>query len=150
MTARQLRLPLEILLVEDSKVDVLLTRKCLKEAKLPHHLHVVNDGVEAMQYLRREGKFADATRPDLVLLDLNMPRKDGFDVLAEVKGDTDLRRIPVVILTTSDDQKDIDRAYTAYANSYITKPVSFEEFVDEVAMGIKEYWFRVVQLPTLD
>src|SRR4051794_24701063 len=118
--------PVEILLVDDSPGDVRLTREALREGKIRNNLSVVTDGVEALAFLRREGRYAGAPRPDVILLDLNLPRKDGREVLAEIKADDRLRRIPVVILTTSADERDILRAYELHANCYITKPVDFE------------------------
>ena len=138
--------PIEILLVEDSAADVRLTREALKDAKVLNKLNVVWDGEEAMAYLRREGKHALATRPDLVLLDLNMPRKDGREVLAEVKGDPDLRRIPVVILTVSQSEEDIFKAYDHHANCFITKPVTLSDFFKVVA-SIERFWLTIVDLP---
>jgi CheY-like chemotaxis protein len=138
--------PVEVLLVEDSEGDVRLTREALKEAKVHNNLSVVKDGVEAMAFLRREGKYSAAPRPDLVLLDLNMPRKDGRAVLAEVKADPELRRIPVVILTTSKAEEDILRSYDLHANSYVTKPVDFEQFMN-VVRSIEDFWLTVVKYP---
>jgi len=136
----------EVLLIEDNPGDVRLTREALKEAKVHNNLSVVNDGLDAMSFLRREGRFAQAPRPDLVLLDLNMPRKDGREVLAEVKADPDLRRIPVVVLTTSKAEEDILRSYDLHANSYVTKPVDFEQFM-KVVRSIEEFWLSVVKFP---
>lgn len=138
--------PVEVLLVEDNVGDVRLTQEALREAKVHNNLSVVNDGVEAMAFLRREGKYAQAPRPDLVLLDLNMPRKDGRAVLAEVKADPDLRRIPVVVLTTSKAEEDIVRSYELHANSYVTKPVDFEQFM-KVVRSIEDFWLTVVKYP---
>ena len=139
--------PIEILLVEDSSTDVMLAEEALDRAKMRNNLHVVKDGVEAMAFLRREGPYANVPRPDLVLLDLNMPRKDGREVLAEVKADDDLKYIPVVVLTTSQAQADVLRAYGLHANCYISKPVDFEQFTD-VVRAIDQFWFTVVTLPT--
>ncbi|MDQ2732388.1 MAG: response regulator [Armatimonadota bacterium] len=139
--------PIEILLVEDSSTDVLLAREALEHAKVHNQLHVVKDGVEAMAFLRKEGVYADVPRPDLVLLDLNMPRKDGREVLAEVKADEHLRSIPVVVLTTSQAQEDVLKAYGLHANCYISKPVDFEQFTN-VIRAIDQFWFTVVKLPT--
>ena len=136
----------EILLVEDSPGDVRLTREALREAKIKNTLSVVSDGVEAMSFLRREGPFADATRPDLVLLDLNLPRKSGREVLAEIKTDPALRTIPVVILTTSNDEQDIVRSYEHHANCYITKPVDLDQFLT-VVNSIEDFWLSIVKLP---
>ncbi len=138
--------PIEVLLVEDDEGDVVMTREALDEGKVLNRLHVVGDGVEALQFLRREGTFADAPRPDLVLLDLNLPRRDGRQVLADVKADPDLRRIPVVVLTTSEAEEDILRSYDLHANAYVTKPVDFDRFV-RVIQQIDEFFISVVRLP---
>jgi CheY-like chemotaxis protein len=139
--------PIEVLLVEDNPGDVRLTREALKEGKVHNNLHVAPDGVEALAFLRREGKYADAVRPDLILLDLNLPRKGGREVLEEVKGDPALRHIPVVILTSSQAEQDIARAYDLHANCYITKPVDLDQFIT-VVKSIEDFWFTVVKLPT--
>jgi len=138
--------PIEILLAEDSATDVMLAEEALHAAKMNNNLHVVKDGVEAMAFLRKEGKYAEVPRPDLILLDLNMPRKDGREVLAEVKADASLRMIPVVVLTTSDAQEDVLKAYGLHANCYIKKPVDFEQFAN-VVRAIDQFWFTVVTLP---
>jgi two-component system response regulator len=138
--------PVDILLVEDSPTDILLTEEALEHSKVLNNLHIVEDGVEAMAFLRREGKYADAPRPDLVLLDLNLPRKDGREVLTEMKEDEHLRQIPVVVLTTSRAEEDVARAYAAHANCYIAKPVDFNQFT-EVVRTIENFWFTVVVLP---
>ncbi len=138
--------PIDILLVEDSPTDVLLAQEALEQAKMLNTLHVVSDGVEAMEFLRREAPFEEAVRPDLILLDLNLPRKDGREVLAEVKADPQLMRIPVVVLTTSQAEEDIAKAYGLHANCYISKPVDFERF-SEVVRAIESFWFTVVSLP---
>ncbi len=138
--------PVEILLVEDNPGDVRLTQEALKEAKVINHLSVVWDGVEAMTFLRREGEYAAAPRPDLILLDLNLPKKDGRQVLAEVKADENLRRIPVVILTTSSAEQDILKTYDLHANCYITKPLDLDQFV-LVAKSIEDFWLSMVKLP---
>jgi CheY-like chemotaxis protein len=138
--------PIELLLVEDSEPDVRLTIEALREAKVKNRLWVVEDGVEALDFLRRQGKHADAPRPDLILLDLNLPRKDGRQVLKEIKNDDSLKRIPVVILTTSKSEEDVLRAYDLHANCYITKPVDFNRFM-EVVKSIEEFWLTVVRLP---
>jgi CheY-like chemotaxis protein len=138
--------PIEILLVEDSPDDADLTLEALREGRVRNRVTVVEDGVEAMAYLRRHGKYADAARPDLILLDLNLPRKNGREVLAEVKQDTDLRRIPVVIMTSSDDEKDILAAYNLHVNCYVTKPVDLDQFI-AVVKTIEHFWFSVVKLP---
>jgi CheY-like chemotaxis protein len=146
MSAAALGRPVEILLVEDNPGDVDLTRETLQDSKLLNHMNVVNNGVEAMAYLRREGKYADRTRPDLILLDLNLPKKDGREVLAEVKADDQLRRIPVVVLTTSSAEQDILQTYDLHANCYITKPVNLDQF-SAVVRAIEEFWFTIVKLP---
>jgi chemotaxis family two-component system response regulator Rcp1 len=146
MTNAMIGDPIEILLVEDNPGDVRLTVEALKDAKVHNNLHVAEDGVEAMVFLRREGKYADAPRPDLILLDLNLPKKDGREVLAEIKGDPDLRRIPVVILTISQDEEDILRSYNLHANCYITKPVNLSQFL-KVVKSVEEFWFTIVKLP---
>ncbi|KFE71175.1 response regulator [Hyalangium minutum] len=138
--------PVEILLVEDNPGDVRLTIEALKEGKVRNNLSVVKDGVEALAFLRREGTFAGATRPDLILLDLNLPKKDGREVLAEIKDDGTLRRIPVVVLTTSKAEEDILRTYDLHANCYITKPVDLEQFIS-VVRSIDDFWLSVVRLP---
>ena len=139
-------MPIELLLVEDSEPDVRLTMEALREAKVKNRLWVVEDGVEAMAFLRQEDGHADAPRPDLILLDLNLPRKDGREVLREIKGDESLKRIPVVILTTSKSEEDVLRAYDLHANCYITKPVDFTRFM-EVVKSIEDFWLTVVKLP---
>ena len=136
----------EILLVEDSPGDVRLTIEALKEAKVSNRLSVVSDGVEALEFLRREGQYANAPRPDVVLLDLNLPRKDGRRVLAEIKEDPDLKVIPVVVLTTSRAEEDVLKAYEHHANCYITKPVDFQQFL-HVVQSIENFWLSVVRLP---
>lgn len=138
--------PVEILLVEDNPGDVDLTLEALEEAKLRNNVHVARDGVEAMEFLHRTGDHADAPRPDLVLLDLNMPRKDGRDVLREMKEDPDLRRIPVVVLTTSEAEQDVLDAYDYRANAYIVKPVDFEQFFR--TRSLEDFWLTVVRLPS--
>ena len=136
----------EILLVEDNPGDARLAQEALKEGRMTSRLKVVVDGVEAMAYLRREGQYVGSPRPNLVLLDLNLPRKDGRQVLAEMKADADLRRIPVVVLTTSQAEQDILRSYDLHANCYITKPVDLDRFIS-VVRSIEEYWCSVVTLP---
>ena len=138
--------PVEVLLVEDSPGDVRLTREALKEGKVRNNLNVVSDGVEAMEYLRRQGKYIDALRPDIVLLDLNMPRKDGREVLAEMKADDRLRRIPVVILTTSEAEQDILKTYDLHANCYLTKPVDLDQFIS-IVKSVENFWLTIVKLP---
>jgi CheY-like chemotaxis protein len=137
---------IEILMVEDNPADVRLAMEVLKENKMHNHVGIVGDGEEAIAYLRKTGKYANAPRPDLVLLDLNLPRKDGREVLAEIKADPDLHRIPIVVLTTSSAEEDVLRAYNLNANCYITKPVDFEQFV-RVVKSIQDFWFSVVKLP---
>ena len=137
---------IEILLVEDSAADVRLTMEALKEAKVANRLSVVDDGVKAMEFLRRTGTYAQAPAPDLILLDLNLPRKDGREVLAEVKADPTLRRIPIVVLTTSLAEEDILNAYDLHANCYITKPVDFDQFM-KIVQTIEDFWLTVVRLP---
>jgi len=138
--------PVEILLVEDNPGDVRLTQEALKESKICNHLSVVTDGVEAVEYLRREGRFAQAVRPDLILLDLNLPRKNGREVLAEIKEDQDLRRIPVVILTISQDEEDVFKAYNLHANCYVNKPLDLNRFL-KVVQSIEDFWLTIVKLP---
>jgi two-component system, chemotaxis family, response regulator Rcp1 len=138
--------PIDILLVEDNPGDVRLTREALRDGKVQNNLHVVDDGVEAMAFLRREGRYTDAPRPDIVFLDLNLPKKNGREVLAEIKSDPELMRIPVVVLTTSKDEQDVLKAYEYHANCYITKPVDLEQFLT-VVKSIEEFWFTVVRLP---
>jgi len=139
--------PIEVLLVEDDEGDVLMTREALDEGKVFNRLAVVGDGVEAIAYLRREQPYGNATRPDLVLLDLNLPKRDGRQVLEEVKADPELRRIPIVVLTTSEAEEDVLRSYDLHANAYVTKPVDFERFV-EVIRQIDDFFISVVRLPT--
>jgi two-component system, chemotaxis family, response regulator Rcp1 len=138
--------PIEILLVEDNPGDVDLTITALQEGKVNNHLSVANDGIEALAFLRREGQYAGATRPDIILLDLNLPRKDGRAVLEEIKADLDLRRIPVVVLTTSEEQEDIIGSYSNYVNSYINKPVDLDQFLT-IVKSIESFWFTIVTLP---
>jgi two-component system, chemotaxis family, response regulator Rcp1 len=137
---------IELLLVEDSEPDVRLTQEALREAKVRNRLWVVEDGVEALDFLKRQGRHANVPRPDLILLDLNLPRKDGRQVLKEIKNDNSLKRIPVVILTTSRNEEDVLRAYDLHANCYITKPVDFTRFM-EVVKSIEDFWLTVVRLP---
>jgi CheY-like chemotaxis protein len=136
----------EVLLVEDDPGDVLMTREAFAQFKVRNQLHVVNNGVDAMAFLHREGEYADAPSPDLVLLDLNLPRMDGREVLAAIKDDPDLRRIPVVVLTTSDAEEDVVRSYSLHANAYVTKPVDFERFI-EVVRRIDDFFVSIVRLP---
>lgn len=137
---------IHVLLVEDDPGDVLITREAFAENKVRNHLSVVNDGVKALQFLRREAEYADAPRPDLILLDLNLPRMDGHEVLANIKSDSDLQRIPVVILTTSYAEEDVLRSYDLHANAYVTKPVDFERFLG-VVRQIDDFFVTVVKLP---
>ncbi len=139
-------LPIEILLVEDNPADVRLTQEALKEEKFFSNLSVVTDGVEAMDFLHRKGKYGAAPRPDLILLDLNLPRKDGREVLEEIKADPDLKVIPVVVLTISKAEEDILRSYKLHANCYISKPVDLGQFLT-VAKTIQEFWLTIVKLP---
>jgi len=138
--------PIDILLVEDNPGDVRLTIEALRESKVRNNLHVANDGVEAMAFLRCEGQHANAVRPDLVLLDLNLPRKDGREVLAEIKADPMLKTIPVVILTTSQAEQDVLQSYQLQANCYISKPVDLEQFMT-VVRSIEDFWLTIVRLP---
>ena len=138
--------PIEILLVEDSPGDVLLTRETLKDAKVLNHLSVVGDGEEAMAFLHREAPHTGAPRPDLILLDLNLPKKDGREVLADIKSDSQLRRIPVVVLTTSAAEQDILKSYDLHANCYITKPVDLDQWIT-VVNSIENFWLTIVKLP---
>ncbi|MGO8931342.1 MAG: response regulator [Limisphaerales bacterium] len=138
--------PIEILLVEDSPSDTELTLEALRDFKVRNHVSVVEDGVQAMQFLRREGLYARAPRPDVIMLDLNLPRKDGREVLADIKGDDQLKTIPIVVMTTSRAEQDVLRAYQLNANCYINKPVDFNQFL-EVVRTIESFWLYVVTLP---
>ena len=138
--------PVEILLVEDNPGDERLTREALKEGKVYSNLHWVKDGVDAMEFLRRQGKHAGAPRPDIILLDLNLPKKDGREVLQDIKNDPELKRIPVVVLTTSKAEEDVLRTYNLHANCYVTKPVDLEKFI-VVVKSIDVFWLTVVTLP---
>jgi CheY-like chemotaxis protein len=138
---------IEVLLVEDDPGDVLMTKEAFEDYKLKNQLHVVNDGAEAMDFLRQQGQYADAPRPDLVLLDLNLPRMDGREVLQAIKSDPELASIPVVVLTTSEAEEDVLRSYSLHANAYVTKPVDFERFI-QVVRQIDEFFVTVVRLPT--
>jgi len=138
--------PIEILLVEDNPGDVRLIQETLKETKLANRLSVAEEGEAAMAFLRQEGEHANATRPDVILLDLNLPRKDGREVLQEIKDDDDLKRIPVVILTTSTDEEDVLRSYNLHANCYVTKPLGLDDFIT-VVRAIEDFWFAIVKLP---
>ena len=137
----------EILMVEDNPGDVRLTQEALKESKVRNKMHVVGDGVEALAFLRREGQYAAAPRPDLILLDLNLPKMNGREVLVEIKEDPDLKRIPVVILTISQAEEDILKTYNLHANCYITKPVDFDQFI-KIVRSIEEFWLTIVKLPS--
>jgi len=138
--------PIDILLVEDNPGDSDLAREALEETKMCNELHVVRDGEQAMRFLRREGEYTDAPRPDLILLDLNLPKKDGREVLAEIKTDESLKRIPVVILTISKDEEDVLKSYNLHANCYITKPINIGQFF-KVVKSIEEFWLGIVVLP---
>ena len=138
--------PIEILLVEDSPADVRLTQEALKEEKMHINLSVAGDGVEAMQFLRKEGKFAKTVRPDLILLDLNLPKKDGREVLKDIKSDDKLKTIPIVILTVSKAEEDVLKTYNLHANCYITKPLDLNQFA-HVVKSIKDFWLTIVKLP---
>ena len=138
--------PVEILLVEDNPGDVRLTKEALKEAKVINNLTVLKDGVEALAFLRRQGRYDNAVVPHLILLDLNLPKKDGREVLAEIKADEQLKRIPVVVLTTSQDEQDVFKSYNLHANCYVTKPVDLEQFMT-VVRSIEDFWLGIVMLP---
>lgn len=138
--------PVDILLVEDNPGDVRLTEEALEESKLINNLHVVTDGIEAMKFLKKKGEYANAARPDIILLDLNLPKKDGREVLAEIKQDEILKRIPIVILTTSKSEEDILRTYDLHANCYVSKPVDFDEFI-KIVQAVHSFWFTIVKLP---
>lgn len=146
MNTKSLPRHIEILLVEDSPADVLLTREAFAQNKLVNDIHVAEDGIQAMDFLYRRGEYASAPRPDLILLDLNLPRKNGREVLAEIKGDPDLRSIPIVILTTSSAEEDILKAYNLNANCYVVKPVGFDNFM-QAMQSIRHFWFSIVTLP---
>jgi two-component system, chemotaxis family, response regulator Rcp1 len=146
MTQRPVGDMIDILLVEDNEGDARLTREAMRDSKINNVLHHVGDGVEAMAFLHREGVHADAPRPDLILLDLNLPRKDGREVLAEIKTDPDLRRIPVVVLTVSSDEADVLKAYNLHANCYITKPLDLGQFM-KIVRSIEDFWLTIVKLP---
>lgn len=138
--------PIDILLVEDNPGDVRLAQEALKESKVRNALSVVNDGVEAMEFLKREGEYADAPKPDLILLDLNLPRKDGREVLQDIKNDESLKRIPVVILTVSQAEEDILKTYDLHANCYISKPIDLDQFI-KIVKSIEDFWLEIVKLP---
>lgn len=143
---RNAEAPVEILLVEDNPGDYRLTKEALKEGKVYNNLHWCQDGVDAIEFLKRRGKHAEAPRPDIILLDLNLPKKDGREVLSEIKGDEDLRKIPVVILTTSKAEEDVLKSYDLHANCYVTKPVDLDKFI-VVVQSIDRFWLTVVTLP---
>ena len=138
--------PIEILLVEDNPGDVLLTQEAFSDAKIANNLHIVRDGEEALAYLNRQGDFQGASRPDLILLDLNLPKIDGREVLDNIKSDETLKRIPVVVLTSSEAEQDIIQTYDLHANSYVVKPINMEQFV-KVVNAVESFWFSVVKLP---
>jgi chemotaxis family two-component system response regulator Rcp1 len=138
--------PIEILLVEDNEGDARLAREALKDSKVINNIHHVSDGIEAMDFLHRKGKYKDSPRPDLILLDLNLPRKDGREVLADIKKDDDLKRIPVVVLTISSDEQDIIKTYNLHVNCFITKPIDLEQFLI-VVHSIEDFWLTIVKLP---
>lgn len=139
--------PVEILLAEDNPNDVQMTERAFEKGKFLNNLHVVGDGVEAMKYLRKKGEYTDATRPDIVLLDLEMPRMDGKEVLADIEDDPELAQIPVVVLTSSEAERDVVESYKHNANAYLTKPVGYKEF-QEIVRQIESFWFEVVKLPS--
>jgi chemotaxis family two-component system response regulator Rcp1 len=147
MATQEYGKPIDILLVEDNAGDSRLAVEALKESKLRNNLHIVTDGMEAMDFLYKKGKHAQAPRPDLILLDLNLPKKDGREVLAEIKTDPDLKRIPVVILTISKAEEDVLKTYNLHANCFITKPLDLNQFVT-VVKSIEDFWFTIVKLPT--
>lgn len=147
MNINSLGRPADFLLVEDNPGDVRLTQEALKSHKVQNNLHVVTDGEEAMAFLRMQGKYANAPRPDIILLDLNLPRKDGREVLAEIKSDTNLKAIPVVIITSSEAEQDVVKSYNLNANCYITKPVNLDQFI-KVVQSINDFWFTIVKLPS--
>jgi CheY-like chemotaxis protein len=138
--------PVDILLVEDNLGDVRLVKEALKECKIDNIVYVVQDGIEALAFLRKEGVHEKAPRPDLILLDLNLPRKNGREVLEEVKADPTLKRIPIVVMTVSRDEEDVLKAYNLHANCYITKPIDFGQFI-RITRSIEDFWFRIVKLP---
>ena len=139
--------PIEILLVEDNPGDVRLTQEVLKEGKVHNKLSIVENGVEALSFLKKEGRYSDSPTPDLILLDLNLPKKDGREVLLDIKNDDDLKRIPVVVLTTSQAEEDVLRVYNLSANCYVSKPVDLGQFID-VVKSIEDFWLSIVKLPT--
>lgn len=140
--------PIEILLVEDNPGDARLAREALRDSKARNKLHHVEDGVEAMKFVRRQAEYANVPSPDLILLDLNLPKKDGREVLAEIKEDPELRLIPVVVLTTSEAERDLLKSYRLHANAYVVKPIDFDRFV-EIVHVVEDFWFTIVKLPQL-
>jgi two-component system, chemotaxis family, response regulator Rcp1 len=140
---------IEILLVEDNPGDIRLTKEALKESKIANHLHVAIDGVEALDFLRKRGRFANSPTPDLVLLDLNLPRKGGIEVLEEIKSNGQLKIIPIIVLTTSQSEKDILKSYELHVNCFVTKPVEFDEFITAIR-SIEDFWFNIARLPKLE
>jgi two-component system, chemotaxis family, response regulator Rcp1 len=146
MFTKSLPRHIEILLVEDSPADILLTREAFQESRIVNTIHVAEDGIQAMDFLFKRGEYASAPRPDLILLDLNLPRKNGREVLAEIKADSELKKIPIVVLTTSNADEDILRAYNLNANCYVVKPVGFDNFM-QAMQSIRHFWFSVVTLP---
>jgi len=147
MNAYNATASVQILLVEDNPGDARLARQGLRQCKIPNDLHVVDDGVKAMAYLHRKGEYATAPRPQLILLDLNLPRKDGREVLREIKEDVNLKAIPVIIMTTSRAEEDINKTYSLHANCYVTKPLDLPQFLNTV-QSIEDFWFSTVKLPT--
>lgn len=146
MVTKSLPKHIEILLIEDSPADVLLTREAFEESRILNTIHVAEDGVQAMDFLHRQGAYASVPRPDLILLDLNLPRKNGREVLAEIKADPELKKIPIVVLTTSSAEEDVLKAYDLNANCYVVKPVGFDNFM-QAMQSIRHFWFSVVTLP---
>ena len=149
MNVRNTFKAVEILLIEDNPGDVRLTIEALKESKIMNNMHVADDGIEALSFLKKEGIYKDKPRPDLIILDLNLPKKDGREVLGEIKSDDSLKQIPIVILTTSEAEEDIIKSYELHANCYITKPVNMEQFI-KVVSSVGEFWFSTVMLPPGD
>ena len=147
MTVNPLGRPADFLLVEDNPGDVRLTQEALKSHKVQNNLHVATDGEEAMAFLRRQGKYANAPRPDIILLDLNLPKKDGREVLAEIKSDPNLKTIPVVIITSSEAEQDVIKSYNLNANCYVTKPVNLDQFI-KVVQSVNDFWITIVKLPS--
>lgn len=147
MTINPLGRPADFLLVEDNPGDVRLTQEALKNHKVQNNLHVATDGEEAMAFLHRKGKYANAPRPDIILLDLNLPKKDGREVLAEIKSDSNLKTIPVVIITSSEAEQDIVKSYNLNANCYVTKPVNLDQFI-KVVQSVNDFWLTIVKLPS--